>query len=160
METPIISADIFLFVLAGAVVVLVIWIILLEIKLRRFLKGKDAKTLEDSFLMIQDSANKQGIINKEIAKEIDRINERLQTSLRGFETVRFNAFEGTGSGGNQSFAIALVNEDNNGVILSSLYSRDRFSAFAKPIKNGRSEFELTKEEAQALSKAEEQLSGK
>jgi hypothetical protein len=160
METPIISADIFLYVLAGIVVVLVIWIIFLQVKLNRFLKGKNAKTLEDSFISIQESADKQVIINKEIAKEIDRINGRLQTSIRGFETIRFNAFEGTGSGGNQSFAIALMNEENNGMILSSLYSRDRFSAFAKPIKNGKSEFELTKEEAQALLKAEEHLSGK
>jgi len=47
----------------------------------------------------------------------------------------------------------MLNEENDGVVLSSLYSRERMSIFAKPIKNGKSEYELTEEEQNALSKA-------
>ena len=47
----------------------------------------------------------------------------------------------------------MVNEDGDGVVFSSLYSRERMSVFAKPIKNGKSEYELTSEEKNVLDKA-------
>jgi len=47
----------------------------------------------------------------------------------------------------------MLNEDGDGVVFSSLYSRERMSIFAKPIKNGKSEYELTEEEKEALKKA-------
>ena len=149
--------DVLLYALVGLILILTIWIIRLEIKLRDFLKGKNAKSLEDSFMFIKDNAERQVIVNQEIAKEIDKLDARIQKSIRGLETVRFNAFKGTGSGGNQSFAIALLNEDKDGVIISSLYGRERFSAFAKPVQNGTSEFELSEEEKEALQKADSQI---
>lgn len=47
----------------------------------------------------------------------------------------------------------MLNEDGDGVVISSLYSRERMSIFAKPIKNGKSEYELTDEEKKSLAKA-------
>ena len=153
MEALIIT---FLYILTGIIAILLLWIIRLEIKLKRFLKGKNAKTLEDSFLFIKKGVERQVIVNKEIATEIDSINARLEKSIRGVGIVRFNPFQGTG-GGNQSFAIALIDEENNGIVISSLYSRERFSAFAKPILKGLSTFKLSEEESQALQKAKETL---
>ena len=152
-----INVDIFLYILVGTVIILTAWIIRLEIKLRRFLKGKNAKTLEDSFIFIKKGVERQVTVNKEIATEIDNINAKLEKSLRGVGIVRFNPFAGTGGGGNQSFAIALLDEKHDGVIISSLYSRERFSAFAKPIQKGTSTFELSEEELQSLQKAKETL---
>jgi len=71
--------------------------------------------------------------------------------VRNIETVRFNPFIDAGS--NQSFAIAMLNDEGNGVVMSSLYARDRMSIFAKPIVRGKSEFELSSEEKEVLSKA-------
>ena len=48
----------------------------------------------------------------------------------------------------------MLNEEGDGVVFSSLYSRERMSVFAKPIKNNKSEYELTSEEKEALKKAE------
>ena len=56
----------------------------------------------------------------------------MKKASRGFETIRFNPFPDQGS--NQSFAVGMVNEDGDGVVFSSLYSRERMSIFAKPIK--------------------------
>ena len=53
----------------------------------------------------------------------------------------------------------MLNEDGDGVVFSSLYSRERTSIYAKPIKNGKSEYELTKEEQEALKKAEVPVKG-
>ena len=78
------------------------------------------------------------------------ISNKTKQSIRGLETIRFNPFSDQGS--NQSFAIAMLNEDGDGVVLSSLYARDRMSVFAKPIKNNKSEYELSNEEKEVLSK--------
>ena len=71
--------------------------------------------------------------------------------------VRFNPFSGDGSGGNQSFAAAFLDEKGSGVVLSSLYARDRVGLYAKPIEKGASSFELTKEEKEALERAQESI---
>jgi hypothetical protein len=87
-----------------------------------------------------------------IQKDVIAINNKLKKSIRGLETIRFNPFSDQGS--NQSFAIGMLDEEGNGVVLSSLYSRERMSIFAKPIKNNKSEYELSTEEKEALKKAE------
>ena len=157
MDTPILSMDVFLYILTGIIAILTIWVIRLEVKLKRFLKGKDAKTLEDSFIFMKTGVEKQVFVNKEIAHEIDNINARLKKSIRGVGVVRFNPFAGTGSGGNQSFAVALLDDEHDGVVISSLYTRDRFSAFAKPVSKGKSTFELSEEESRSLHQAKETL---
>jgi hypothetical protein len=75
----------------------------------------------------------------------------MKKTIRKVETVRFNPFEDHGS--NQSFAIAFVNDEGDGVVMSSLYARDRMSIFAKPVKNNKSEFDLSAEEKEVLAKA-------
>jgi len=157
MGSFVISVNILLCVLIGSIVVLIIWVIYLEYKLKHFLGGKNAKTLEDTLMFLKKQTEKQLLINQKTIDELNNINLQLSTSIRGVGIVRFNPFKGTGSGGNQSFALAFLDNNQNGIILSSLYSRDRFSAFAKPITQGSSAFELTKEESQALLKARENL---
>lgn len=67
--------------------------------------------------------------------------------------VRFNPFEDTGS--NQSFALALLDADANGVILSSLHSRQATRVYLKSITGGRCEAPLSTEESEALKRAQE-----
>ncbi|MBU1246422.1 DUF4446 family protein [Patescibacteria group bacterium] len=157
MESLVISTDVLLYILIGSIVILTIWIIHLEYKLKHFLGGKSAKTLEDTLLFVKEQLNKQVIVNQKTVSELNHVNAQLKTSIRGVGMIRFNPFKGTGVGGNQSFALAFLDNNQNGIILSSLYGRDRFSAFAKPITQGTSTFELTKEESQALLKAQETL---
>jgi len=82
---------------------------------------------------------------------------RLKKTISGVETIRFNPFKGDGSGGNQSFATAFLNEEKNGVVISSMYGRERMSIFSKPVKNLTSEYELTSEEKEVLAKAQESI---
>ncbi len=87
----------------------------------------------------------------EINNHLITVDSRLNKSIRKVETVRFNPF--LDAGGNQSFAISFINDEGNGVVLSSLYARDRMSIFAKPITGGKSEFELSSEEKEVLKKS-------
>jgi hypothetical protein len=72
-------------------------------------------------------------------------------AIQSIGLVRFNPFEDTGS--NQSFAVALLDADANGVILSSLHSRQSTRVYLKAIAGGRCEAALSSEEEQALQQA-------
>lgn len=134
-----------------AILVDAVWVIITEKRLKRFFLGKKAKDLEDTINILEAEINKLNKAKEEIEKNITSINSKLKKSVRGLETIRFNPFPDQGS--NQSFAIGMLNEENDGLVISSLYSRERMSIFAKPIKNGKSEYELTTEEKEALQKA-------
>ncbi len=145
--------QIIFFVLAGMAIFLgIVWVVITEKRLKRFFLGKKAKDLEDTIVLLENEITKLKKAKDNIEKDITAINNKLKKSIRGLETIRFNPFPDQGS--NQSFAIGLLNEEGDGVVMSSLYSRDRMSIFAKPIKNNKSEYELTVEEKEALKKAE------
>ena len=139
------------------VLILVIWIIRLEVKLKKFLVGTGAKNISDSFVHIDTSLKDLAQFRKELEEYLRSVEKRLRQSIQGVHTVRFNPFKGTGAGGNQSFATAFLNEEGDGVVLSSLYSRDRVSIFSKPLSAYKSEFELTKEERDAIAQARKDL---
>ncbi len=120
-------------------------------RIDRLLQGKDAKSLEDTFGYLIEEVKRMNQNQDITEKALHNFNARLRKSLSGVKTIRFNPFPE--QGGNQSFVIALVNEDGDGVILSSLYTREKTSIFAKPIKSGKSELALTEEEKQALTEA-------
>ena len=142
-----------LFIFFGiAIFIGAIWIFTTEKRLKRFFLGKKAKDLEDTILEMQNEIMQINKVKKAMEEDIANINKKLKKSIRGVETVRFNPFGDQGS--NQSFAISMLDEEGNGLVLSSLYSRERMSVFAKPIKSGKSEYELSNEEREALSKAE------
>ncbi len=93
-----------------------------------------------------------------IGREVERLGARtgaLEVSgLRAFQRVglvRFNPFEDTG--GNQSFALALLDREGNGLVLSSLHSRTGTRVYAKPIRGGRSDAALSEEETAAIKQA-------
>ncbi len=95
------------------------------------------------------------VFQADMMKYCELIEGRMRTTTRGVGIVRFDAFTGIGDGGRQSFAVALLDERGDGVVFSSILSRDRARVFAKPIHAMDSEHELTDEEAQALTKAKE-----
>lgn len=128
-----------------------IWAFSTESRLHRFFLGKKGKDLEDTIGMLEDEIKKLNEAKNQTLKDLVVIEAKLKKSLRGLETIRFNPFPDQGS--NQSFAIGLLNEEGDGVVLSSLYSRERMSIFAKPIKNHKSTYELSDEEKEALDKA-------
>lgn len=133
------------------VIVLILIIIKLEKRVSSLLAGKNAKSLEDTILHVISEIKRIDTDWQSKEKVIKDINKRLKSNGRGVGLVRFNPF--TNSGGNQSFAVAFLNEHGDGVIISTLYGRERTSIFAKPVTKWNSEFELTKEELDALERA-------
>jgi hypothetical protein len=137
--------------------ILLLWNILLSVSLRRikgkneeFFAGGKVKNLED-FLISQNKGIK--ILDKDIQELYNISNQINKLAFRSYHKIgmiRFNPFKDVG--GDQSFAIALLNGRNNGITLSSLYSRDGARFYAKSIINGESsKHPLTQEEKDAIA---------
>ena len=86
---------------------------------------------------------------------LDQLAHRLEKaayfSLQHMGIVRYNPFGDTG--GDQSFAVALVDGHGNGVVLSSLHGRDMTRVYGKPLQKWESTYSLTDEERQAIALA-------
>lgn len=94
----------------------------------------------------------------DLKKDFEKLREELKDlkrdsrfSIQKLGIVRFNPFKEMG--GNQSFSLALLDGENNGIVITSLYTREGNRVYGKPIKNGQSEYLLSAEEKEAISKA-------
>lgn len=130
-----------------------IWIVFLEIRISRFMRGKSGANLEETLESILTHHEGFTYFQKEMARALNIIDARIKTAARGVGTVRFDAFSGDGSGGKQSFATALLSENGDGVVISSLHARASTRIFAKPVRGFASELELTEEERRAIDEA-------
>ncbi len=142
-------------ILIGALFLLVaialFFAVRLELRLNKLFKGQKGASLEG--LMREIVSHVEYLDQESTAHkaELERLAERLKRQGHGVKIMRFNPFKDVG--GTQSFAVAIVNEEGDGVVFSSLYSRDRMSVFAKPIAKGTSDVELTTEESTVVEEA-------
>lgn len=145
------TISILIYILSGVVLILLLWISLTEYRFKKFFAGTNARNLEEVMIHLGEQMKELKENQEKTDEHLKIIDKRLDKSIRSIETVRFNPFEDAGS--NQSFAISFLNDEGDGVIMSSLYARDRMSIFAKPIQSGKSEFELSIEEKEVLDKS-------
>ena len=154
------STDILIYILSGSSLILAGVVIYLHRRLKKVLCGKSGLDLEDSLSTLTERLDTIEDFRSESEKYLLDIERRLRRANQGVETVRFNAFGGGANGGNQSFATAILNEHGDGVVFSSIYSRERVSVFAKPVKAFVSEYEISDEEDQAIAGAKARLKAK
>ena len=146
-----------IYILSGLILLfglLVFWVVRLEIKLSRLLVGK-SKNLDESLELLRNKISVLEKFGANTESHLKFLDKKASHAISGVETIRFNPYKGVGVGGNQSFATALVNENGDGVVISTLYSRENTSIFSKPIKKTASIYEMTVEEKEALDKAHE-----
>ena len=84
-------------------------------------------------------------------KEVHELREEVRESITKIGITRFNPFKEIG--GDQSFSIALLNDHNDGVVVTSYYGREMNRVYAKQVAKGASESSLAKEEIDAIAKA-------
>lgn len=111
-------------------------------------KGTDIKEDLKSFINRIEKLEEKNDIIINYCKDIE---ESMMYCIQKIGIVRYSAFRDTGS--DLSFALALLDRENNGVIFNGIYSREMSNIYAKPIKNGSSTYTLSEEENQALKKA-------
>lgn len=120
---------------------------------QRLMQGTDGVNIEK--LLLEHIEEVRRAVHKvdDLATSVSRLDRLSRGCVQKVGVVRFNAFEDTGS--DLSFAIALLDQQDNGVVLSSLYGRNENRMYAKPITNGKSPYLLSVEEQAALQKAKE-----
>lgn len=144
--------EITLYVLIGINILFVLWLTRLEIKSKDIQVMKDKKGLRNKINSLEDKIEILHQFGDKTISKIKTLEDKLDNDIQNIEVVRFNPFKNDGVGGNQSFAATFLNKKGDGVIISSLYARDKVSVFAKPIKNWQPEYELSEEESAVLNK--------
>lgn len=118
-------------------------------RLTRGAKGLDLREI------LEDYLKKMGKTSKDLQALIKRVDGVQEADLKHIQkvgVVRFNPFEDTG--GDQSFAVALLDEEGNGLVISALHGRDKTRMYAKPVKGGsESGYSFSEEEKQAVREA-------
>jgi hypothetical protein len=142
-----------LIVLAIITIILLFMVISMHFKMKKFLIDVDAKNIAESLTSVANNMKELQKFRNEMEEYLTSVEKRLRKSIQSVSTVRFNPFHGAGGGGNQSFATTFLNEEGDGVVISSLYSREQTSVYSKPIKGYASEHELSTEEKEAVEKA-------
>lgn len=83
--------------------------------------------------------------------KISNLEKLAKTNIRKVGFFRFNPFRDTG--GDQSFSLALLDDEDNGVVLSGLYARENTRVYAKAIQSGKAKQPLSAEEERVLKEA-------
>lgn len=119
-----------------------------------FMRGKDGKSLEKGFLEQFKTVEKLERAVKQNTRDIDTIYKRMKTHYQKIGIVRYDAFQEMG--GNLSFVLTMLDENNNGWVFNAMHSREGCYTYIKEIIKGESYMELGEEERESLKKAMKQ----
>ena len=120
-------------------------------RLDGFMRGKDAESLEETMLDIISEIERLKSSDMQKRSDMKRINDNLMITYQKQGIIKYDAFNEMG--GKLSFAMALLDKNNNGFIINSIHSREGCYTYIKEIVKGESYILLGEEERQALEKA-------
>lgn len=133
--------------LLGITALLVFSLVFLR-KLGGSLKKEETKKLFEKVLM-SDSSLKEKV--EAIGKDVSDLKKEVVLHVQKIGYVRYNPFSETG--GNNSFSISFLNDNDSGIVITGLHSRQGTRVYAKEVKEGKSELALSQEEKRAITKA-------
>ena len=124
----------------------------LKNKYNKFMKkignGKNIEEDLENYMYRVERVERQ---NAEIISYCKNLDDEVAKCIQKVGMVRYSAFKDTGS--DLSFAVAMLDENNDGVVFNGIYSREMSNIYAKPVKKGVSEYTLSEEEKEAISRA-------
>ncbi len=118
---------------------------------RSLMKGNEGLNLEEVLYAHIDELRAMKERAAELEKHCNELDKICASSIQRVGIVRFNAFDNTGS--DLSFAVAMMDGKNNGVVMSSLFGRNESRIYAKPLVSAESSYMLTDEEKAAIERA-------
>lgn len=116
-----------------------------------FMKGKDGKNLEESMLTRFSELDEIAKIAKKNQLDIQDIYKKMKLHYQKIGIVKYDAFHEMG--GNLSFALTMLDENDNGWILNAMHSREGCYTYIKEVVKGQSYIELAEEESESLERA-------
>lgn len=141
-----------------AVIILLIIIIVLlksvsslERRYRKFMRGVNNKNLEELIVNYLDKIDEVKANSDELKSVYNELDSRIKGCIQKTSIIRYRAFDDVGS--DLSFSIALLDDNNNGTIITGIYGRNESTTYAKPIDKGISRYDLSEEEQHVLQDA-------
>lgn len=113
-------------------------------------KEKEPENFEEILAQFKDLEKEF----KKLANELEQLKESSKFAFQKFGLVRFNPFQEVG--GNQSFSVALLDGNDSGIVITSLYTREGNRVYGKPIERGLSKYLLSEEEKEAIKIAQKE----
>jgi hypothetical protein len=120
-------------------------------KYKSLMRGSDNKNLEAMLYTHLDSVQSGLTRIKDLELNLSSLNGKLGRCIQKVGVVRYNAFDQMG--GDQSYSIALLDENGDGLIMTGLYGRSASTTFSKPIHDRQSKYALSNEEKEAIERA-------
>ena len=152
------STDYVVIGLAALVVILIIIMIVNQVKMNKlrkryevFMKGKTAKSLEDTLVYRLEQVDDLIKNNAANERNINAIQKRMEFAFQKYAVVKYDALEEMGC--KLSYALCMLNEKNDGYIINTVHSREGCYSYVKEIIDGNSVIGLAEEEIQALEEA-------
>lgn len=144
--------------LAIAIILLLIFLLITQRKIKKskerynsFMRGLTGVNIEDLLIRIdRDIRDIERDINL-MDSNIKSLDTKLTFAIQKMGFIRYNAFDGIGS--ELSYSIALLDNFQNGFVLTSIYGRESSISYAKPLKNGECNIPLSAEELIAIDRA-------
>ena len=162
METVVNSLNAYLpYILGGmAIIILLLFILVvvlfkslskLENRYRKLMRGTNNKNLEVVIVSYLDNVEEAKENSKHALKECSRLEHNMKECVQKVAIMRYKAFEDVGS--DLSFSIAILDDNNDGVMITGIYGRQESTTYAKPIDKGISRYDLSEEEMYVLKEA-------
>lgn len=146
--------------IAMAVIIVLLFIVVIilfkavgnvENKYRKLMRGANGKNIEQILNARIEDIDNANLNSESALKAIDNLNEKMKGCVQKVSIVRYKAFEDIGS--DLSFSIAMLDDNNDGIILTGIYGRQESTTYAKPIDKGISRYDLSEEEIAVLNEA-------
>lgn len=151
----------FSFVIIGMLVVMLISLVIaiialvkhskLSKKYKKFMGGNDAKALESHIMNLISLNEENSDKIEENKEEIKELYRRQKYNYQKIGMIKYDAFQEMG--GNLSFALTLLDENNDGFIINSVHNIQSSYCYAKEVKDGKCSINLSEEETIALERA-------
>ncbi|MFA6075837.1 MAG: DUF4446 family protein [Negativicutes bacterium] len=158
MFTP----EIISLVAIGVSALMLIWLIVIakrfqdiQTRYRKMLHGANVANIEQLLMNNHENYNKLVKYKTQVEKELAALTAKVEGCTQKIAVKRYNPFEDVG--GDLSYSVALLDDHNSGVVLSSIYSRHESRSYAKSVTDGKSEYRLSTEEQQAIEEASRSL---
>lgn len=153
------KSDIYVWILSGIVLIMIVLYVTNSIKLSKLRKSYkefmrrlgNGNNMDEMMMSYIKKVNEVDQKSEQLLEYCHKINENVGSCLQKIGFVRYNAFQDTGS--DLSFAMAILDRNNNGIIINGIYSRDGSNVYSKIVEKGKSPYRLSAEEEQALEEA-------
>lgn len=144
------------FVLLLLIIILAVRMSRVRKSLKRLFTGVNGGNLETGLHQLMDELEGAKKRHADQQFQINRLTQKLSSQCGNVAIMRFNAFGDIGS--DLSFSLAIVDEAQNGVVITSIYGREESRIYAKPLEGGKSLYNLSEEEQAVIKKASSQNS--